>query len=170
MSVAYPISFENFPNKKQINLNVLRRCFTPAVLDYTLCIPEVSIYRNVNGKDWTRLQISGPLFLLVVNGCDDPVVFLMNNQVFVNTRDYHMLVPNGTKKVIEENKLYLNMGGSTFVLIATDSKEDAVRLAAALDEFEPRRDDQMPVYVPEVSVHRNIEDDPTISHVLRSFE
>ena len=170
MAVAFPISFEQFPKKKQINLNVLRRCFSPAVLDYTLCIPEVSIYRKANGKDWARLQISGPLFLLEVNGSDDPIVFLMNNQVFVNTQDYHMRVPKETERVVENNKLYLKMDDSTFVLIATDSDEDARRLAAAIEAFEPKIDERMPVYVPEVSVKGGIDDDPTISHVLRSLE
>jgi hypothetical protein len=46
MSAFTAPRFDDWPDKKNLNLKVIRRVLSPSVSDYSLCIADVSIYRN----------------------------------------------------------------------------------------------------------------------------
>ena len=139
---TYPISFESFPERDQKNLRVLRKYFDPAVIRSLLVLPDVSVYHHTDA-DWERLQISGPLFVLSVNGCCYPYLFLMNNQCFKNTADFDLPVPTRFRSYVDGTKFYLDVYGDMY-LFACERKRDAAKLQATLRSFTPETSDVLP--------------------------
>ena len=147
--------------REEINLRVIKRLFARETGDpsltvsgYTLVVPQVSVYR-ADGERWRRLQIMGPLFVLSLDGRDDPVLYLLNATCLENTTDFWVEFRKSIdRKWLKEgtNQLYLRVG-AVDLMIATNSEADAQALAEALDaEAKPK---ELPVR------------DPTIAHALR---
>ena len=100
-------------------------------VDYKLSIPGVCLYRS-QGDDWEKLQISGPLFVLILKGQAYPQIFVMNNSSFRCVKDLLLPVPPMTM-LQEGNKLYIKVEEGITVMIATDCEDDAMQLKRVLD-------------------------------------
>jgi hypothetical protein len=153
MAKFQPPSFDSWEGKKAMNLRVLQHLFSPSVQDYTLSIPDSSVFVLV-GEGWKKLQVSGPLFVLQLNEMQDPVVFVLNAG-FERIENYHITVPLWATKIhVDAQKVYLKMDGTRMVMFATDSIQSALDLAMALQSFVPMFGDK-PAF------------DPTYSHLMR---
>ena len=124
---TFPMTFENFEGRKEMNLRVLNRICNNAVQDYDLVIPETSVYVARYGK-WERLQVCGPLFVVRMKNNPERLLFVLNNGPFKNVKDFQVIVPRTAKVKLQGIKLYIQIDKDSLILIAADCEADALQL------------------------------------------
>lgn len=102
------ITLGSFPTKKEMNISALQRIFVPEVNDYLFSIPECTLFHfNNKTKKWEKLQISGTLFLLCIEGQDNPYLFILNRCSFINPEDFKIEIPPTSQISSHGSQLYL---------------------------------------------------------------
>jgi hypothetical protein len=162
--VAFPPSWEGLPDKKDTNLRVLKRVFSPAVLGYSLSIPAVSVYQY-SSHEWHKLKINGPLFVLSLADSRCPVIFVMATTNFQNIRNFNISVPFGSAQAfVSGPQFHLKVGDRT-LMFSTHSDADAAKLERAIATFSPSR-----VAAGEKMQPAEVAQDPTYRHLLRMLK
>jgi hypothetical protein len=162
--VGFPPSWDSLPDKKDMNLRVLKRIFSPAVLDYSLSIPAVSVYQNSN-DEWHKLKISGPLFVLSLADSRCPVIFIMATTHFQNIQNFNISVPFGSAQAFVSGSQFHLKVGDRALMFSTHCEADAANLERAIATFSPGKavagEKMQPVEVTQ---------DPTYRHLLRMLK
>lgn len=117
-------------------MRVLKRIVSPMIEEIVAVVPEVSIYKNVGTDDWEMLQITGPLFVLRIEGNPDPYIYILNNTCWENTENFSMkIVVQNTEMKTSANRLYLKFADGSMRVIATEKASNIEQLFSALSNF-----------------------------------
>jgi hypothetical protein len=161
---SFPPSWDRLPDKKDMNLRVLKRIFSPAVLDYSLSIPAVSVCQHSNGQ-WHKLKINGPLFVLSLADSRCPVLFVMATTNFQSVQNFNISVPFGSAQAFVSGPQFHLKVGDRPLMFSTHSDADAAKLERAIATFSPGR-----VSAGDKTQPAEVTRDPTYRHLLRMLK
>jgi hypothetical protein len=154
-----PPNFDKWQGKKLLNLQFLQRNYSPLVIDYSVSIPDVCVYRK-DGSDWSLLRVSGPLFVLTVSNCPDPVLFVLSALHFRESRDFSLPVPvQSTKLCRNESQVYFTFAQGQDFMISTESPQDAQLLVNSLAQWNQeshRQNSSRKIFQPNVKPSKDL--------------
>lgn len=163
--MTFPMNFDDYPEKEALNLRVLRRVFSPNVIDYTLSISSSTIYHFLNNK-WEKLQVTGPLFVLRLKGHNSPMILILNNTCFKNPKDYNISVSKSTQIAVEGQKVFLKFKDGRNVCVSTQNETDAKNLLDKLVHFvSPDEELNLPIFLHTQKFDHSA--DPTYLHLMK---
>ena len=127
------ITLGDFKTKKELNLRVLRKVFDPLVVDYTATFPECSVYSF--NKEWTKLQISGALFIVKLSDKTNPYLFILNRCSYIDPQDFHMELGPSTQISVQDSSVYLKLERGAQLCLVMNNAENAQLFSEKISEY-----------------------------------
>ena len=130
------ITLGSFPTKKEYNLRVLKRVFSPHVMDYTVSFTESSVYSFSHLKnEWDKLQVFGALFILRLSGIENPFVFVLNRGSYIDPKDFHLEIPPTAQIFINDTQIFIKLERNVQYCIVVRDNETAEKFTDNIREF-----------------------------------
>ncbi|EAY23606.1 hypothetical protein TVAG_119420 [Trichomonas vaginalis G3] len=120
------ITLGAFPTKKEMNLNAIKRIYSELVYDYAQTYSDCTIFTFDNTtKQWKKLQISGALFILCLEGNTNPVILILNRCSYIDPEDFTLELPPTTQISCKNNQVYIKIDQNHHYCISTVTEENS---------------------------------------------
>lgn len=165
MDKLFPFSLEiSEDEKKQRNFQVIHKTAPKEYNNYTISIPCVNVYRYMNEK-WEKLNVKGTLFLLTSSVSSAPIIFILNNKLLRDPKDFCFRVSKKIEISLQNKLVYLRIADEDNICLSMLNNENAEQFVDEFKKLSLKSDDDNIKQQIKINNKEN-ENDPTYRHLI----